>query len=165
MAAGEMIQLTTRVYLDADKTHIVEQGPNAAWFLGGEGHLMPRDDAEALGLVMGEHFGPVQNGMTAIIEQERRNRYNAATSSAVMIQPPAISTATVPDRMAYHRETGEPFDGHPDQAVTMTGSEDVPESKQSPAPENKQIAPTETKATPAAEPATPAPDPKTVEKK
>lgn len=115
MAQGELVMLSHRVYLNGDRTAVAEEGsPDAAWFLGGPGHTIQKDQADALGLTADGDYQAVPNAMTAIIEQERRNRAQHAESSAVVIQPAPVFTQTQPDRMAFDRESGDPISGHPD---------------------------------------------------
>lgn len=49
---GEMYTLERRLFLNADKTKVVEQGdPEARFVLGGEGSQIPNEDAVKYGLL------------------------------------------------------------------------------------------------------------------
>lgn len=111
MAAGEMVELTHRVYLNADKTAAVEDGSEfSRWLLGSEGFKLPKDQADALGLVEGEDYGEVHSAMSVIMEQEMANRNAMANTAATIVEPAPIFTATTPERRTFHRETGERID-------------------------------------------------------
>lgn len=108
MAPGQRVTLRRRLFLNAGKTALAEEGtPEAAWFLGGEGVEIDKDYAMSLGLVEGDDFGEPDNGLNALLEQERRNREAGAMSANAFVKPAPVSTATTPDRLTFHRETGD----------------------------------------------------------
>jgi hypothetical protein len=151
MAVGEMVQLLRRIYLSADKSAAVPMDdPGAAWFLGGEGHQMPKAECERLGLVEGEDFGPITSAMEIVLEQERARRAQHAETNAVMIEPPPHSTATTPDRLAYHRESGEPISGNPAllSSASVSGAEEDAEEESEEAAKTSSASQTRDRTTP-----------------
>lgn len=56
-----MFTSTKRLYLNADKTKVVEEGdPEAAWVLVGEGGQIPLEDAERYGLTKEKAAEPAE---------------------------------------------------------------------------------------------------------
>lgn len=138
MAAGEKVALTRRVHLNSDKSAAVDSdGPDAAWFLGGEGTIVDKDRAVALGLTE-DDFGTIPNAMDAILAQERANRATITTSSAVVMQPNPSFQEIPNTRLAFDRNTGAPIDGHPDAEAAAQEQREM-EAKQGQKPENKQM--------------------------
>lgn len=125
MATGEQVALTRRVYLDESKSAAIPAEPEtregeegapsatAAWLLGSVGAVISRARAEQLGLEEGVDFGEVPDPRIAIAQQEAANRATMRQSDATVLLPRPVIGESVPERNAFNRETGEPFDTSP----------------------------------------------------
>lgn len=66
----EMVRLDKKVFVNADRDQVAEEGsPEAAFLYGSEGQLVPKKEAEALGIT-GETVGADANQIKMVVVEE-----------------------------------------------------------------------------------------------